>query len=57
MPVVINEFEVVPEPPRRDDRQAEKKGEKSSKQEQLTDYEVKKMIERRTERLERVSVH
>jgi hypothetical protein len=58
MPVVINEFEVVPDAP------ANNRGaggtttdEGSSEKPEMTDYEVKRMLERRAERLERVSAH
>lgn len=57
MPVVINEFEVVPEPPKNDNQAAAKKEEKGASEQPPTDHEVKRMIERRAERLERVSAH
>lgn len=58
MAVVINEFEVVPEPPKKDGAATAKKDEKGGAQNQPpTDYEMKKMLERRMERLERVSAH
>jgi hypothetical protein len=57
MPVVINEFEVVPESPKNDKQAAQKSDAKGGKNEPPTDYEVKRMIERRTERLERISAH
>ncbi|MET0752926.1 MAG: hypothetical protein ABWZ66_06115 [Pyrinomonadaceae bacterium] len=59
MPVVINEFEVVPETkPTERGTAGGKTGEKgSSEKPEMTDYEVKRMLERRAERLERVSAH
>jgi hypothetical protein len=58
MAVVINEFEVVPEPPKNDNQPAAQKAEKKSGQDQPpTDYELKQMLQRRAERLERVSAH
>ena len=59
MAVVINEFEVVPEAPKNDNPAAAKKqGEKGGAPAQSpTDYEVKQMLERRQERMERVSAH
>ena len=57
MPVVINEFEVVPEPPKNDNKAAAKKEEKSGSNETQTDYEVKQMLQRRAERLERISAN
>jgi hypothetical protein len=56
MPVVINEFEVVPEPPKKDN-QAAKKEEKGGQNQPPTDYEIKRMLERRAERMERISAH
>ncbi len=56
MPVVINEFEVMPETPAIKNQTADKKpDEKGSPKTPPSDYEVKQMLERRTERLERVS--
>jgi hypothetical protein len=60
MPVVINEFEVVPESPKNDNQAAaNKQGEKSggSAVQPPTDYEIKQLLERRAERLERVSTY
>jgi len=58
MPVVINEFEVVPDTPA-NDRGAggTTPDERSSEKPEISDYEVKRMLERRAERLERVSAH
>jgi hypothetical protein len=54
MPVVINYFEVVPSPV--DEIKAPAKEAKGKGAETpMTDHEVKKMLERRVERLERVS--
>ncbi|HSK73589.1 MAG TPA: hypothetical protein VK892_17970 [Pyrinomonadaceae bacterium] len=58
MPVVINEFEVMPEPPKTENQTAGKKpDEKGSQTPEMSDYEVKQMLERRAERLERVSAY
>jgi hypothetical protein len=58
MPVVINEFELTPEPPANENQAPVKKSEETGSQKpQITDYEVKRMMERRMERLERVSAH
>lgn len=58
MPVVINEFEVVPEAKPAERGTGGKSDEKSSsKKPEMTDYEAKRMLERRAERLERVSAH
>ncbi|MEP6902977.1 MAG: hypothetical protein ABJA66_14590 [Actinomycetota bacterium] len=58
MPVVINEFEVIPEPPRNENQAAAKKAdEKGGQNQPPTDYEVKQMLERRMERMERVAAH
>ncbi len=58
MPVVINEFEVVPEPQKNDKQAAAKKtDEKGGQNQPPTDYEVKQMLQRRMERMERVAAH
>lgn len=57
MPVVINEFEVVPEPSGNNVQKVEKKEEKGAPKQPPTDYEVKQMLQRRMERSERVSAH
>ncbi|HEY8561384.1 MAG TPA: hypothetical protein VIL74_13490 [Pyrinomonadaceae bacterium] len=60
MAVVINEFEVMPEPPRGDNSaiEAKKQNEKSGAPDQPpNDYEIKQMLERRMERSERISAH
>lgn len=58
MAVVINEFEVMPESPA-PTRGAgnEKPDGKGSEKPEMSDYEIKQMLERRAERLERVSAH
>lgn len=57
MPVVINDFEVVPQMPVDEIKSPGKEsGEKSAPQ-PPTDYEVEKMLERCAERLERVSAN
>ncbi len=57
MPVVINEFEVVPA--EREQNQADKKPDETAGQQkpQLSAHEVKKMLERQRERFERVRAH
>jgi hypothetical protein len=58
MAVVINEFEVVPEPQNNNNQAGAKKDEKGGGKDQPpTDHEVEQMIERRMERRERVSAH
>jgi hypothetical protein len=58
MAVVINEFEVVPEAPKTDASAAKNQGEKGGAPASMpTDHEIKQMLERRTERLERVSTY
>ena len=58
MAVVINEFEVIPQTPTAEKPTAEKKADgKGSEKSEMTDHDVKKMLERRAERLERVSAH
>ncbi|MEP6925806.1 MAG: hypothetical protein ABI954_15170 [Pyrinomonadaceae bacterium] len=57
MPVVINEFEIVPA--EREQNQTDKKPNQTAGQQKppLSDYEVKKMIQRQRERFERVRAH
>lgn len=57
MPVVINEFEVVPEPPQNDHKTAAKKEDKGASEQPPTDHELKQMLQRRMERAERISAH
>ncbi len=58
MPVVINEFEVTPAPPAEESQTPDKKaGASSGKKSEMTDYEMKQMLERRMERLERIAAH
>lgn len=57
MPVVINEFEVMPETPAIKNQTADKKPDEKGSPKTPTDYEVKQILERRTERLERVSAN
>jgi hypothetical protein len=58
MAVVINEFEVVPQAPTNESQATKKENKKSGgNDEPPTDQEVKRMLERRMERLERVSAH
>lgn len=57
MPVVINDFEVIPEPPSAGNKSSGKPDEKGSQKPEMSDYELKQIMERRSERLERVSAH
>ncbi len=57
MAVVINEFEVMPETLANKNQTADKKSNEKGSLKPQSDYEVKKMLERRMERLERVSAH
>ena len=58
MPVVINEFEIAPEPPKNDGQATKKSDGKSGGQDQPpTDHEIKQLLQRRMERLERVSAN
>lgn len=58
MPVVINEFEVVPAPQADENKTSDQKtGASSGKKAEMTDYETKQMLERRMERLERITAH
>lgn len=59
MAVVINEFEVMPQTPAQNDKSETKQaGAKSGGQkEEMSDHDLKKILERRAERLERVSAH
>lgn len=58
MAVVINEFEVMPQTPANDNQPADaKSSEKTASRTPPSDYEVKKMLERRMERLERIAAH
>jgi hypothetical protein len=57
MPVVINEFEVTPAPQANENKTPDRKGGESSaaKKPEMSDYEVKQMLERRMERFERIA--
>jgi len=58
MAVVINEFEVTPAPQANENKTPDRKASESSgKKPEMTDYEAKQMLERRMERLERISAH
>lgn len=58
MPVVINEFEVMPQTSSQEKPSAGKnEGGKGSEKSEMTDQEIKKMLEHRAERLERVAAH
>ncbi len=57
MAVVISEFEVMPQTPSQNDLPAAKKADEKggAQKSEMSDHDVKKMLERRAERLERVS--
>jgi len=58
MAVVINEFEVVPQTPKNENQAAKKEDKKGGgNDEPPTDHEVKKWLQRRIERLERISAN
>jgi hypothetical protein len=59
MPVVINEFEVMPEPPDAANQTAGTRSDDAggSKKPPMSDFEIKQMLERAAERMERVSAH
>ncbi len=58
MPVVINEFEILPQTQSQEKQSAGKKEDgKGSEKSEMTDHEIKKMLERRAEKLERVAAH
>ena len=59
MAVVINEFEIMPQTVPQNNQQAAKKTEEkgASQKSEMSDYEVKKMLERRAVRMERVAAH
>ena len=57
MAVVINEFEVVPEPQKNDNQTAKKSDGKGGPEQPPTDYEINQMMQRRIERMERVSAN
>ena len=59
MAVVINEFEVMPQTPSQENQTAAKKADEKggAQKSDMSDNDMKKMLERRAERLERVSAH
>ena len=58
MAVVINDFEVMPQTQTPENQTAEKKaGGKGAEKLEMSDHDIKKMLERRAERLERISAH
>ena len=58
MAVVINEFEVIPQTPANANQPADTKpGDNTLPKTPPSDYEVRKMLERRMERLERIAAH
>ena len=59
MAVVISEFEVMPQTPSQDDKTAAKKADEKGalQKSDMSDNDVKKMLERRAERLERIAAH
>jgi hypothetical protein len=57
MPVVINDFEVVPAPANENRTPDKKPDEKGSPKPPMSDYDVKRTLERQIERLERILAH
>lgn len=57
MPVVINDFEVTPQAADENKKSAADKDKESSEKPEMSDHEIKQLLERRAERLERVSAH
>ncbi|MEO6587738.1 MAG: hypothetical protein ABIP06_00290 [Pyrinomonadaceae bacterium] len=58
MAVVINDFEVMPQTQSPENQTAEKKaGANGSEKTEMSDHDIKKILERRAERLERVAAH
>lgn len=57
MAVVINDFEVMPQT-QPENQTAEKKADaKGAEKTEMSDHDIKKMLERRAERSERVAAH
>ena len=59
MAVVINEFEVMPQTPAQNNNSETKKADAKGggQKNEMSDHDVKKMLERRAERLERITAH
>ena len=58
MAVVINDFEVMPQTPADDNKKAANKADgKSAEKSEMTDQEIKQLLERRAERFERTAGH
>lgn len=57
MPVVINDFEVMPQTTDENQKSAAKKDNGNSDKPEMSDYEIEQMLERRAERAERISAH
>lgn len=57
MPVVIKDFEVIPAPMQNDSEKNQKKDEKGKSEQKMTDHEIGKILEKRLERLERISAN
>lgn len=58
MAVVIKDFEVMPAAPAKDGKAAEQKKDEGGKSEpKISERELGKLLEKRIERLERISAH
>jgi hypothetical protein len=59
MAVVINEFEVMPQTPAQNEKASAKKADEKggAQKSEMSDHDVKKILERRAERMERVAAH
>ena len=57
MPVVINDFEVMPQPTDETQKSAADKDKGKPEKPEMSDYEIKQILERRAERSERISAH
>lgn len=59
MPIVINEFEVMPQTsPQKNEQSAKKTDEKSGGQKnEMSDHDLTKLLECRAERIERIAAH
>lgn len=59
MAVVINEFEVMPQTPSQNNQETAKKADEKSggQKSEMSDRDVKKLLEHRAERMERIAAH
>lgn len=58
MAVVINDFEVMPQTPADENKKSASKADgKSGEKTEMTDQEIKQLLERRMERAERITAH